>query len=387
MITISSKREGEHGAMWMTSSVGQKWQWVVHALPQLVRQDMGIAIPPQPDLQTGSDIELRTLPLYLLQVPAVSLFPYITYIVGSWFTHFPTIVIPKKPLNRVEGRNWLHTWTGHYPFSLATAQHRGEVLTWSDSTGSVTRELDYEKIIRLAAAARSYLLDEIRYVYDETASAHDGRKTSVPSRFQFSEEVVDYLVTKQYLQWYIDQFNELIDRFISLSKPDAENRQKALMVGWTINRLAVEAITVLAADAPYLRKWQFFSFLDALASLKNELSGKSHGKDKATAQEMLEEAFFHDFLLPVLQKIPTEAIRNDLISHTGQIYKDIASLGNSTRTGPQLLFLYRNSRHGYTLRNEDDRVMLLKHDGRISYDLPDLIIALWHYLVLAFPFT
>jgi hypothetical protein len=50
-----------------------------------------------------------------------------------------------------------------------------------------------------------------------------------------------------------------------------------------------------------------------------------------------------------------------------------------------VLWLYRTSRHGYTLRKETERLALLQHTGKIPNDLPDLAIALWHYILLRFP--
>ena len=48
-------------------------------------------------------------------------------------------------------------------------------LFWSDTAGN-TRELDIEQEMRMASAAKTYLLEEIRYVYDETESALSGKK-------------------------------------------------------------------------------------------------------------------------------------------------------------------------------------------------------------------
>jgi hypothetical protein len=47
------------------------------------------------------------------------------------------------------------------------------------------------------------------------------------------------------------------------------------------------------------------------------------------------------------------------------------------------LWAYRNSRHGYSIQ---DIETLLKHSGKIPDDLPDLCIALWHYVLLGLRF-
>jgi hypothetical protein len=60
--------------------------------------------------------------------------------------------------------------------------------------------------------------------------------------------------------------------------------------------------------------------------------------------------------------------------------------GKSIMSGQKLLRAYRNSRHGYKI-NENERRALIAHDGKIPDNLPDLSIALWHYLLLNFPFN
>ena len=59
--------------------------------------------------------------------------------------------------------------------------------------------------------------------------------------------------------------------------------------------------------------------------------------------------------------------------------------GEKTMNGQDLLWAYRNSRHGYAITNHQ-RQALIAHDGKIPDNLPDLCIALWHYLLLEFPF-
>jgi len=97
---------------------------------------------------------------------------------------------------------------------------------------------------------------------------------------------------------------------------------------------------------------------------------------------------------PELEKIPVQAIRDEIIAHTKTIYKSIEAMGtkieikgeNKLVSGQKLLRAYRNSRHGYALYEEEMKA-LIAHNGKIPDDLPDLGIALWHYLLLKFPFS
>jgi hypothetical protein len=240
----------------------------------------------------------------------------------------------------------------------------------------------------LATAAKVYLLDDIRYVYDEEVRSHDSSKTNTPTRHCFSENMAAFDATKEYLAWYIEQFNALFDRLRAIGQENTpEKRELCLVAGWTLNRLAVDVMVISVMDAPYVRKWQFFGLWDAIAALKNEFDGVGHNgsADCDSARRMLEELFFHQHIEPALNQIPVKAIRDELLAHTQTQYEAIEQMRTTEQTGPEVLWLYRNSRHGYTLRDPDRRRQMLRHSGIIPNDLPDLAIAFWHYILVRFP--
>ena len=366
-------------------------------LPYFVLHD-DLHLMPRPSLQTESDLDLITLPHYVCEVPAVLFFPYITCTVEGWFREpfGPTFVIPQIPLDRLKGRYWLDSLASRQ-VELIMSDQTGLRHGWINVDGSPYSEdgwpIDYLELKRLATAAKSYFLDEIRYVYDESKRSRDARKTSTPTRHCFSEDVATFGATKEYLNWYIERFNVFFDKLLAIGQEnDKEKREKCLVAGWTINRLAVDVLTISLVDAPYIRKWHFFGLLDAVAALKNEFDNVGHDKDHDTAKKMLEEPFLQQFLEPALDQIPVKSIRDEVIAHTRTQYEAIAKMkivdkekGSVLISGSDLIWLYRNTRHGYTLRKTDDRIALLKHSGEIPNDLSDLAIALWHYVLLRFP--
>ena len=122
-------------------------------------------------------------------------------------------------------------------------------------------------------------------------------------------------------------------------------------------------------------------------------TGKTGSKEDAEKfSELLTMAFFQSSIKPTLERIPVLAIREELIAHTQSIYESIEAMetkydsknGKSIMSGQKLLRAYRNSRHGYKI-SENERRALIAHDGKIPDNLPDLSIALWHYLLLNFP--
>lgn len=395
MFKIAQRRPNQHGELWVSQRDSDDWVWAFMKLPMFLHQDKGL--PPGPYLQGGSDLDMTALPLYVCKVPSVMLFPHVTYFAGTWFERLPSFVIPKEPLNRLDGRNLLNRLAIH-PFALIDNRFENWRLTWMENGTSKSEGIDFQEVVRTASAAKLYLLDEIRYVYDETKSTFDGRESSAPSRHCFGSKTTEFDVTKGYLNWYIEQFNVFYSELLEIGKQgDPEKRIWCYIAGLTISRLAVDALTILSTDVPSVRKWQFFGFLDALASLINLLTtGRTGpGRDKDKAAEILSRRFYQSQLLPALRQIPTPSIQEEVITHTKNIYDAIASMkfkirrkdGDSrTVTGPQLLWAYRNARHGYAI-NKEDQEALLSHSGRIPDDLPDLTIALWHYLLLRFPFT
>lgn len=302
-------------------------------------------------------------------------------------------------MNRLHGKYWLDG-IALSPAHLVNPQYSESKyrLAWIEPDGQIKPENIYShaEIISLASAAQTYFLDEIRYVYDEKKSALDHSKSSEPSRYCFGENIATFENTKEYLDWYISIFNEFFHKLLEIGdQADKDKRPQFLIAGWTINRLAVDALTIASTDAPYIRKWQFFGFLDALGNLINQITtGKTGAReDGEKVGELLTMSFFQSIIRPTLEKIPVLAIRQELIAYTQTIYESIDAMktkydskdGESIMSGQDLLRAYRNSRHGYAI-TENQRRALIAHDGKIPDNFPDLCIALWHYVMLEFPF-
>jgi hypothetical protein len=396
MLVIVNQEAHKNGEIWLCQSDSQIREQMF-VLLYLLRQDLGLAPVLASCLQGDSDLELIAMPLYACKVPSVMFYPYITYFAGTWFSLMPSFVIPNVPLDRWKGRCWLDNLSPS-PYHLVAKGAENSYLAWADSKGIPYDEgkLEFLEVARLASAARTYFLDEIRYVYDESKCAFDSRKTNKPSRYCFTQAVTEFDITKEYLSWYIGQFNGLFSRVLEIGEQDdAEKRKQCLVAGLTISRLAVDALSILSTDVPIVRKWQFFGFLDALAALINLVStGETNPReDKRKAKEILGQSFYEDSLNPSLGKIPIEVMRGEITRHTRSIYEATAQMELPTKnnqdspevSSQDLLWAYRNTRHGYALRREDQQALLL-HSGRIPDDLPDLTIALWHYILLEFPF-
>jgi hypothetical protein len=392
MITIQSKEIHPRCEVWLSWHDMKAWTKIAYLFQELkIRRDE--------NLQEESDLDLYTLPIYACKVPSVLFFPFITFHCGTWFSSGPNFIIPTQPLNRLLGKYWLGS-LALPPAHLVNPQYADSKyrLGWIEPDGSLKPENIYShaEIINLASAAQSYFLEEIRYVYDESKSILDGSKNSKPSRHCFSEKIADFDGTKEYLTWYVSVFNTFYNNLLKLGEQkDEDKRMQFLIAGWTINRLAVDTFTISSTDVPYIRKWQFFGFLDALGNLINQITtGKTDSKqDGEKFVELLSLQYFYEKIQPALQKIPVSTIREEVIQHTQSIYQSVESMkvsidtkkGRRTVSGQELLRAYRNSRHGYAIR-EDERRALIFHNGKIPDNLPDLCIALWHYVLLEFPF-
>lgn len=362
-----------------------------------VYQELGIKR--DENLQQDSDLDLQTLPIYVCKVPSFLFYPYVTYHCGTWFTSGPDFIIPTQPLNRLQGKYWLDN-IALSPAHLVNPQFSESKyrLGWIEPNGSIKPENVYShaEIVGLASAAQTYFLDELRYVYDESKSISDSVKSSEPSRYCFKENLANFEVTKEYLTWYISIFNDFFNKLLKIGQQeDKEKRAQFLIAGWTIHRLAVDALAISSIDVPYIRKWQFFGFLDALANLINQVTtGETNtNKDGQKVSEILSLGYFNNNIQPALEKIPVLAIRQEIVSYTRNLYESINAMqttfntkeGETTYSGQELLRAYRNSRHGYSLTRNQSQA-LISHSGKIPDNLPDLCIALWHYALLEFPF-
>ena len=392
MIEILKKQEDKYAELWVSGRDSDDWKWAFSILPTLLHQDNKFR--PGLHFQKASDLDLLAMPLYACRIPSVMLFPFVTFFADTWSSKLPSFMILRQPLNRKHGRNWLYN-SALNPSYIMNGGFEKNHLFWSDAAGN-TRELDIEQEMRMASAAKTYLLEEIRYVYDETESALSGKKTSRPSRYSFNEKTASFGVTKPYLSWYIDQFNTFFKNLLEIGKQnDPEMRILCTIAGLTVSRLAVDVLIILLSDVPSIRKWQFFSFIDAFASLFNLLSkNKENYYDKQRAIEFLQVPFSENELVSIIDQIPVVSIQGELKPHTKNIYDSINSMGIEIASqpgerslfGPELLWAYRHARHGYALRDETEKMVLLFDSGKIPNDLPDLVIALWHY-ILKFPFT
>ena len=399
MIDIIHREAHPRCEVWLTRQEMDEFYQVAYLL-----QELGInRLKAKPQKQ--SDLDLETLPLYVCKVPSMLFFPYITYRCANSFTRSNNFIIPKTPWNRIDGSEWLNA-LALPPEHLVNPEYSESKYrnAWFKPDGNVEPEsiLTHAEIISLATAVKSYLLDEIRYVYDAEKSILDGSKTSRSSRYSFKENVANFDSTRQYLEWYISVFNTFFTNLLEFGRKLPKEKSASFLVAtWTINRLAADMLTLSSTDVPYVRKWQFFSFLDALANLLNELTtqGSSHSRDAQRIEakifeKLLKPQFFQNEIMPVLNLIPVSAIRDEVIAHTQSIYETIESMGteieinNSAEriNGQELLRAYRNSRHGFAIK-EKEKNAIIAHSGKIPDDLPDLGIALWHYLLLKFPFS
>jgi len=392
MIKIHSKNLHPRCEVWLSSHD-------MTAMMKLAYLYQELGIKREENLQQESDLDLYTLPIYACMVPSLLFYPFVTYHCGTWFTSGPDFIIPTEPLNRKQGKYWLYNMALYSPAHLvnpqyAESKHR---LGWIEPNGAVNPKHTYSQaeIVRLASAVQTYLLEEIRYVYDENRSILDSYKSGEPSRYCFHEKIAGFEQTKEYLEWYITIFNKFFNNLLELGGQKDKGMQ-FLVAGWTINRLAIDVLTIASTDVPYIRKWQFFGFLDALANLINQVTtGKTNSiEDARKASELLSLNYFYNIIQPSLEKIPVLTIRQEIISYTKSIYESIGEMTTKINTkageefvnGQDLLRAYRNSRHGFGISERQIKA-LIAHNGKIPDNFPDLCIALWHYVMLEFPFV
>ncbi len=298
MLTIREKRTSPLGQVWYTQVDRQKWQWLFTVLPYLILHD-DLGLVPVPALQEQSDLDLKTLPTYACKVPEAIFYPYITYITDDAFfngDYGPTFTIPHTPWDRLSGRNLLTMLSSD---SLALVNNspnqQGIRLGWINPDDSLYTSwrgwpMENLEVIRRAKAAQFSFLDDLLDVYDESRDKTAPRIIA-PRRHEFNQDIAASKSTQEYLEWYIQCFGSFFDKLVELGKlSNREAREKCMLAGWTINRLAIDLIIISRLDIPYIRKWQFFGSLDAIAGLLKIL-GDTRGETDIW-KSMLTRPFF-----------------------------------------------------------------------------------------------
>lgn len=136
-------------------------------------------------------------------------------------------------------------------------------------------------------------------------------------------------------------------------------------IGLTLSRTFAESLIVNTSFNHLVRKTMMFHAIDKLASLRHR---KSRGQSEAEVwKRLVSRSFMRQQILPFLRRVPACApLLKDMVEGLarGMEYEGLS---------PRVLRAYRNTAHGYRIRDER---LLLKHAEPLGNDLPDLLTLL-----------
>ncbi len=256
---------------------------------------------------------------------------------------------------------WLSLAWGHpFVFGTLAAPLRGYVIFLPE--WPITDLDDYKWNLTDA------LLMNVIDIYSDQEVPHRGPRSVFP------EALATLPSRKEYLEWAIQGIDSLIEETLRIEHPITR-----LLIQWTISRIAVETYLIAILDVPILRKTILYHLLDKYASLMHlaefPFSGLARGQvgEVEAWLAMLRQEMWTQQVMPALSKIPGQ-VGQFLIHSAEWAYEKLAE-GSPT---PEQLRAYRNTSHGYTIRDASD---LLRDTGEVQNDLPDISLGLWHYLL------
>jgi hypothetical protein len=143
----------------------------------------------------------------------------------------------------------------------------------------------------------------------------------------------------------------------------------------TFNRAAIDSIYATTLEVPYMAKTFFFAAIDKISNLLKTI-GRVGDSEEQIWKRLVSKEFIQTELATVADEIPGP-IGDDYRS-TVQWSLQIL---NWEQTTPELLRAYRNSLHGYHLRNRDVAARLFYHSGQVNNDLTLLAALYIHYVL------
>ena len=206
----------------------------------------------------------------------------------------------------------------------------------------------------------SLIFDELSHVFG------DDRNPGRDQRYVFPNEPLDISSTMSLLTWWIAAVSKRMDNLLS-----SQDSTTASLVALTMNRILVESTLLNVSFNHLQRKTLFLSVVDKWANLLANARGR---KDEVRIwREILSRNFVSSRIKPFLRKLDSPL--GELLSRMASYAVDNLAIDGLR---PQLLRVYRNTAHGYSIR---DAALLLKHDLPINNDVPDLASLLVLYLL------
>lgn len=205
------------------------------------------------------------------------------------------------------------------------------------------------------------IISHIDHVYSDWRNPSDWPRSPVSAERLTSRAVHDLL------QWWIYHVAKVWKQFGSYKDPTS-----ALVVGLTLNRVLVEGTLLNIYVNNFQRKTLLFQIIDKVSSIVAASRNKPSGAEAAIWRELVSRTFIRTRLRPFVQRIPG-SLCDYFTSATDWLLQNLEVDGLT----PGVLRAYRNSSHGYKIR---DAITLLKHCQPIENDVPDLASLLVLYM-------
>lgn len=281
------------------------------------RPDARLSPPDGREVQPFSGLPPDALPYYAVVWLATTLFPHVLFAVAPVIGGF--FLLFPSPIPQYDG--------------------------WGDTT-----------------TLRTVTEGQLAHVYGDRREPTSAARSVVP------EAELDGNAVNQYTEWWVQAVSRTWGRLV-----ECRNDRTLMLAGLTLNRMLVEATLINTSFTHFQRKVGFFQVLDKAAALVAAARGKVGQRSEVEIwQELVSRTFIRARLAPFIARIPgcgrlLEMLTSGLLDSL-----------QFDKLRPRVLRAYRNSAHGYNIRQA---ATLLRHGEPIDNDLPDLATAIVLYLV------
>jgi hypothetical protein len=180
-----------------------------------------------------------------------------------------------------------------------------------------------------------------------------------------------------YFGWYMSTIHNLYDFLLGIN-----NEESIFLASISISRIMFEIYLTIMSDIPLIRLMLAFAVLDKFANLSCEL-GYSQKSEPQTWTDMLSNDFFYKSS-NLLKSIP--GLAKYLSQWCSYAQEELQYIVNEKElrglrpdlTPNKLMRIYRNSYHGYLLRDDPDRKTILSHSGDIFNEFADIAFCFWN---------
>jgi hypothetical protein len=250
--------------------------------------------------------------------------------------------------------SWLATlFFPHFLFAIAHTMH-GMFILFSSPPGKLASWGENDPVL-------GAVVSPLQGMFGDSRGLHRDQRATFRSDSLPLDQVG--LLT----EWWINRVANTWDRLTLLTDDGA-----MFATALTLSRAVAESMIVNTSFNHLVRKSLMFHAIDKLASLRHKTGAAGNLSEADIWKQMISRSFLNRRLLPFVGNLA--GCRTALTKMLDRVSHGL----HENALTPRILRAYRNTAHGYRIRDEK---VILRHGEPIDNDLPDLLSVLILYCI------